>query len=652
MTDNDDRESNQNDNGCHQCSEVRVDVDPREVVHQADALFDVYDNISKVIGKIDFPIEKIPDKYDPERLPEDTFPFESMLRVYLYKKISGHSQIQTAKRLEKWPYLQQRFGLDRAPSQQDISYAKRDRFYLCVRQFLQEVADGIREIAESRDIRSSEIAYPDDPNPNEVAASDQPLYEYVDEYASDIISELVDTLMPAFDTGRDHTTQYNDQRVWEQQALMSLTDRSGTPSAYRTFNKFHTDRPHNDTHVRAVKKLGTPDNHQYTFDDFTDSDRGVQRTPEWRRTTDTIQSQFNGAVERMLGLIDDSDAYTEPAVAAIDVTGVQFFKSLWKGKDDIEPDDERMIVNGKEKVPKDDYPKMVNGTQEDDVYEYQYATLTIVSNNVPLILAVEPVRHHSIWESEDGRSVPWAEVVDRLMEQATDLVDIDLVMADKAFDQHGVFHVLDQRHDVDYLIPKKEDSEHLRGQAEEVRDDPAVTARVEQDAALHLRDNTPYIDTESDPDVDEDNYSHDVTFIHVPADRNDWIIRNADDTGYALFATNRDNVTPMDAEDLTNRYSHRWDVENEYRMVLPMVPSIASKDYRMRFFSFVFSTLLYNLWRIVDHSLKEIASEAYDDYGRGPHEDRLDPILTLADFLGSSLILMIIDGLDPPDRTV
>lgn len=68
----------------------------------------------------------------------------------------------------------------------------------------------------------------------------------------------------------------------------------------------------------------------------------------------------------------------------------------------------------------------------------------------------EPVRHSSTWEGDSGETVSWAETVDRLMDQATDIVDIDLVMADREFDQHEVYHVLDQYHDVDYLILKKQ----------------------------------------------------------------------------------------------------------------------------------------------------------------------------------------------------
>jgi IS4 transposase len=79
------------------------------------------------------------------------------------------------------------------------------------------------------------------------------------------------------------------------------------------------------------------------------------------------------------------------------------------------------------------------------------------------------------------------------------------------------------------------------------------------------------------------------------------------------------------------------------------VPSIASTDYRMRFFTFVFSCLLYNMWRVVDHSLKTLATEAYDEYGRGKHEERLDPLLPLADLLASTLVLCLGREWDPPD---
>jgi len=628
--------------------------DPNKLEAQAATLFEIHDNVSKVIGKLDLPTEELSDEYRSSDKSSRTFDFDAMLRVFLYKNVGNFSQQKVADRIRRWGYLQVRFGLERAPTQPAISHTKKRRFTRQLRAFISDVADRIRQIAEEQDIRNS-VASPErgqDPGPDEVAASNTPIYKYVDKHAPELITDFQSEVMTAFDTGRANNAKHTDKAIWEQQTMMSLMDRAGTRASYRTFNKFQNDAVHHDTHVRAIKKLGTPDGYQFTFDDFAASNWQGEPVPEWRRIADTIQTQFSGAIEHMLNSVRVSDMFTEPAVAAIDVTGIPFHVTPWKGDNDIEPDDERIVVDkktGRTKVPKDGYPPMVNGTKEHGVYEYQYATLTIAGPNAPLIVAIEPIRHHSNWEGEDGWSVSWAEVVDRLMEQATKLVDIHLVMADKAFDQHGVFHVLDQRHDVNYLIPKKADSKYLREQAEEVYENDTITARVEQEAPLHLRDDTPYIDVEDDADVAEDNYSHDVTFMHVPADRDDWILRHADNTGYAIFATNRDGVTPVDAEGLVNRYSERWDAEVEYKMVKPLTPSIASTDYRMRFFTFVFSCLLHNMWRVVDHSLKTLASEQFDDYGRGPHEDRLETVLPLADFLASSVILIFRDTWDPPD---
>lgn len=161
------------------------------------------------------------------------------------------------------------------------------------------------------------------------------------------------------------------------------------------------------------------------------------------------------------------------------------------------------------------------------------------------------------------------------------------------------------------------------------------------------------MDIHSDPTIGEDGYSHDATFMYVPAETDEKAIVEGDDTKFAVFATNRDDdIGPREAIHYSDWYSNRWDIEIGYKTISPLVPSIASTDYRMRFFSFVFSCLLYDLWRAVDHSLKVLASEKYDDYGRGPHQGRLDTVLPMADYLASSIVLLFRDGLDPPDVTV
>ncbi|WP_324662088.1 hypothetical protein [Haloarcula sediminis] len=629
-------------------------LEAEQLVGQADALFDVHDNVSRVIGDLDLPIERFRDEYGVWGNAGSAFDFESMFRLFLYKEVGGFSQQEVAKRVEQWPYLQSRFGLDRPPTQQALSHTKRRRFSRRLRQFIQDVAVGIHEVAQEAGISSAELAIGDtNPDPSEIRESRQPLHHYVDNHAPDVIESLLDSVIPAFDTGRAANAKHDDRTVWEHQTLMSLMDTAGTRAAYRSFNKFRSDALHHDTHTRAVKKLGTPADYQYTFTDYSTTETNRTPVPDWRSIATTIQDQFSGAVEQMLEPIRDGEMFTEPVVAAIDVTNVPYHVSPWKGEEDIEPSDERVWVNGRSKVPKPEYPEMVNGGQEDGVYEFQYATLTVVGRNTPLVLAVEPVRHNSNWEGDDGDTSSWAEVVDRLLEQASELVDIQLVMADRAFDGHGVFHVLDQKHDVNYLIPKKTDSKRLRADAEKVSEDSELKSLVEQDASLYVQDDTAYLDVESDETLGENGYSHDVTFMHVPADRKKWDTSPEREIPYALFVTNRsDDISPMDALGFTNRYSDRWDIEIEYKMITPLVPSIASRDYRMRFFSFVFSCLLYNMWRVTDHSLKMVISEVWDDYGRGKHERRSATLLPLSDYLASSIVLLFSGGFDPPDVTV
>ncbi|MGQ3331173.1 hypothetical protein [Halorubrum sp. FL23] len=616
------------------------------VVAQATSLFEVHDNVSRVIGELDLPMGEVYDEYDIKS--DDTFDFEGMVRLYLYKEAAEMKQEEVTSRVRNWEYLQQRFGLDRAPTQPAFSYTKKHRFSYEFRSLLNDIAKGIRDAGRQqghydKDLRSPEPT----PSPDEIEETSTPLHHYVDDHAPDIISAALNDVCPAFDTGRAHNVVHEDQTVWEHQILMSLSDRAGTRSAFRTFNKFRTRALHNDTHVRAVKKLGTPSSHQYTFDDFNGRRRP---TPHWRKVTDTIQPQFSEAVDNMLGRIRESDEFSEPVVAAIDTVRVPVSVTPYKGEADIEPGDPKVqFDNGEYGFPKDDYPEMITG-RENKPYGYEYATLTIVGHNDPIVLAVEPVRHNSTWELGNGMSVSWAETVDRLMQQATELVDIHLVMADRAFDTYEVKHVLDQYHDVNYLLPKKKNSEALVQNLDDVESDSTLVSRVQRKPLNLDGNNTQYVEAESDDTVGEGGYSHEETYMYVPAEKDDWVITEEDDVKYTVFVTNREDVLPEDAMGFCNRYSSRWDIEIEYKMIKPLLPSIASKDYRMRYFSFVFSCLLYNLWRLMDHSLKRLASEAFDNYGRLTFDDRLDPLMPIADFLASALILMFReDGLDPPD---
>jgi hypothetical protein len=91
---------------------------------------------------------------------------------------------------------------------------------------------------------------------------------------------------------------------------------------------------------------------------------------------------------------------------------------------------------------------------------------------------------------------------------------------------------------------------------------------------------------------------HTAEFLYVPATDEDA------EGSYAVFVTNREHVAPAEIEHVTNSYSRRWDIENQYKSVKGFLPKTSSTDYRVRLFSFLFASLLYNLWRLTDYLVK------------------------------------------------
>lgn len=230
-------------------------------------------------------------------------------------------------------------------------------------------------------------------------------------------------------------------------------------------------------------------------------------------------------------------------------------------------------------MPREAFPRMVSGLKEPGRRGTKFATHTIIGQNAPLVLAVEPVKDASHWESEDTTRTPKGEVVDRLLERALEHVDIQLVMADREFATYDVQHAINE-YDVTYLIPKPKYKAELTA-ITDVQTHAVADVAVEPDVPLY-------------PAVGE--FSHHVQFMYVPS--------RSHVGEYAVFMTNRPNVSPDDVQALCARYSRRWDIENEYKIIKRFLPGMASTNYRVRFFNFVFACSLYNVWRLTDALLK------------------------------------------------
>jgi hypothetical protein len=324
----------------------------------------------------------------------------------------------------------------------------------------------------------------------------------------------------------------------------------GTPQGATRFQYRHgaDSGPHGDTHLRAVKQ----------FD------------------PDSLIDGFEVATDRLLSLIESEVSFRRPVTVAIDITTIPYYGD----------------VEGME---------MVSGLNQED-RAFKFATLSIVGLNIPLVLAIEPVRESSAWDENPPNQIH--RVVRRLIRRAKQHVPIETVLCDREFDSKRVFQTLSNL-GVNYLIPKRINSTEQEVIETMEADGQAVAV---ESASVHVEAG-----------------NHSMQFLYVPSTKGD---------GTTVFATNL-RVGPDEAETFCRRYSRRWQIENEYKSIKgDFLAKTSSKDYRVRLFYFVFAALLYNIWRLTDFLLKA-GVDGEMDYS---------PVLTAGE-----CVELVCSALIPPD---
>ena len=352
-----------------------------------------------------------------------------------------------------------------------------------------------------------------------------------------------------FDSGRAANATYEDTQFFELQTFMGMVN-CGTPQGAARFRYRHgpDSSPHGDTHLRAVKQFEPVD----------------------------LINGFDVATDRLLSAIESEASFRRPVTAAIDITTVPYYGDV-------------------EEMP------MVSGLNHEE-RAFKFATLSIVGLNIPLVLAVEPVRESSAWDENSPNQIH--RTVRRLVTRANEHVPIETVLCDREFDSQRVFQTLSNLN-VNYLIPKRINSTEQEVIETMETDGQAVAV---ESASVHVEAG-----------------SHSMQFLYVPSTKGN---------GTTVFATDL-RVGPDEAESFCRRYSRRWQIENEYKSVKgDFLAKTSSRDYRVRLFYFVFAVLLYNIWRLTDFLLKA-GIDGEMDYA---------PVLTAGE-----CVELIASALIPPD---
>ncbi|WP_435197300.1 transposase [Natronomonas sp. EA1] len=493
------------------CEAYQFGIDIRTDLRKTD-IVTVFENLERSIDTLE-------DGY-PAWHPAP-LSFRAMVLAFVFMEITGDSYAEFARRLTRQPEVATIFGFSRVPDASAFSRAWRNRFDDAVQEYVQTAAHFVVKEVHDRDIPAPAVR-------PKAEIVDEPLGEEdsveVDSFSQDEIVQTTrlarDHAFGYFDSGRAANASYEDTQFCELQTFMGMAG-CGTAqgSARFQYRRGEEYGPHGDTHLRAVK--------QFDPEDLVDG--------------------FNETTDRLLSAIASETSFRRPVTAAIDITTIPYYGDV-------------------EEMP------MVSGTKDGEGRAFNFATLSIIGQNIPLVLAVEPVRESSAWD--DNRSNQIHRVVRRLVHRAKEHVPIETVLCDREFDSMRVFQTLSNL-DVNYLIPKRITSSEREAIKRMDEDNQAVAV---ESAFVHV-----------------ETGSHPMRFLYVPSTSGE---------GTTVFATNL-RVGPEEAETFCRRYSRRWQIENEYKSIKgDFLAKTSSKDYRVRLFYFIFAVLLYNIWRLTDFLLK------------------------------------------------
>ncbi|AJF28082.1 transposase (plasmid) [Haloarcula sp. CBA1115] len=502
------------------------------------------------VSEVTIYTEHLEDGYPEWHPAPDSF--QGMLRLFIYRELTGDSY----RTLETYQELAKPFGLNHVPDEAVLSRTWRNRFDDGVREYVTVAAHYV--VKETHDygpavpaVRPREEVTDSETDSGAESQEDESgAGEFSDEQIRRTTRLARDYGFDGFDSGRAQNASYEDTQFFELQTFMGMVGCGTAQGAARfQFRRGEEYGPHGDTHLRTVKQF----------------------------EPDALIEGFDEACDRLLSAIGSEASFRRPVTAAIDITTIPYYGDI-------------------EEMP------MVSGLPGEKERAFKFATLSIIGENIPLVLAVEPIRESSAWDKNQSNQVH--RVVRRLVTRAKEHVPIETVLCDREFDSMDVFQTLSNL-GVNYLIPKRITNSEREVIERMDTDDQDVAV---ESASVHV-----------------ETGSHPMRFLYVPS---------TSGQGTTGFATNL-RVGPDEAEKFCRRYSHRWQIENEYKSIKgDFLANTSSRDYRVRLFYFVFAVLLYNIWRLADFLLKA------DVDG----EMKYPPVLTAGE-----CVEIVVSALIPPD---
>ena len=449
---------------------------------------------------------------------------DSLFRVFVLKEIHGwNHETALVEYLDSHPELCKQLEFESVPNQSTLWRSWHERFTADLRETIETAAQTILITAQNEGVTVPRHPERKPPQRENEGRESDPDDRAVLERAEQIIDHVSRIVFPVFSLDRGEGCEIHENAYWGLQTYLGLRENLAANEGARSFIHESTrDRtPLGHAHRDQIRDLSIAE----------------------------IREMYRQAVTRLLDEVGRTEEFFRAGIIAIDITEADPFTGDRTGHEDE-------IIGTKEKT---------------DEYAYQWATVQLVGNAVPIVLDARPVR----------RGESRKEIVEDLLDSAEAAVHVDNVLMDREFDSQHVLEMIGQR-GLSYVVPKRmQTSEKAQAKRLLRRDQD----RYETDRKLHLG---------------KDEW-HETTLIYRRKENSE----HDDHRQYSVFMTNRGSGH-------LTEYGYRWEIESGYKSIKRFMAATTSKSFGLRFFYFAFACLLYSIWRAVDLLIQVKVTGEYD----------------------------------------
>ena len=311
-----------------------------------------------------YPLEYV--EFDPhDRYTDSTqYGIEQLVRVFLLQELRGWThETAIVTYLQQQPSLRRDLGFTSVPDQSTLWRSWHQRFTEDLHETIEAIARTILGHADN-----AGISIPRQPNDQPKWETDEgspsPDEQTIVDCASKVTEQVGKLVSPTFSLDRSKGCETHENAFWEMQTYLGLRENLAANEGARSF-------------IHESQRDRTPLGH-------------IHRDHLRDLSIEEIREMYRRAIRRLIDRTAETDEFHRAGIVAIDITEADPFTGNRTGHEDE-----------------------IIGTKEDsDEYTYQWATVQLVGNAVPLVLDTRPVTK--------GESLK--EIVEDLLETAQDLV--------------------------------------------------------------------------------------------------------------------------------------------------------------------------------------------------------------------------------------